>query len=381
MAFSKAANYPELSIGEDKLASMFQLTDEDGPQLDARFSVDQADIILHSRGGAKGRHGAVNADYAKGLLLLLNRLSRASIPILGAWVDSATVQSLPLSARSILSNSEGSLSPERICSLLSSRMRDVRSDPNPSAKGGNSTKRIRIATGFDGFSEDLAARLGGIAAEGDLRSMERLPADVLRRATPEYVWRAVQQFIAGDVQHPFGPSTDYDLIADDGRRLPPKAVFGLALSMALDGASIEPRHFTAGGMCFTLLRAAGYQVVHKGEASESPESEIYIDEEWREGGVKLKSHLTRERAPRLARAKKAQYRRIHGRLSCERCGLDPVAHYGAEEAEACIEVHHFSTHVSEMAEGHKTTLDDLQCLCANCHRLVHKILREQTKKT
>jgi 5-methylcytosine-specific restriction protein A len=184
LVFSKGANYPELSIGESKLASMFQLTDEDGTQLDARFSVDQADIILHSRGGAKGRRGAVNADYAKALLLLLNRLSRGSIPILGAWVDSATVQSLPLSARSILSNFEGSLSPERICSLLSSRMKDIRGDPNPSAKGGNSTKRIRIATGFDGFSEDFATRLGGIAVEGDPRSMERLHADVLRRATP-----------------------------------------------------------------------------------------------------------------------------------------------------------------------------------------------------
>jgi hypothetical protein len=358
---------------------MFQVTDEDGSKLDARFSVDQTDVILHSRGGAKGRRGAVNADYTKALLLLIDRLSRAGIPLLGAWVDSTTVQSLPASARSILSDSEGNLSAERICSLLTTRMKDIRSTPNPSAKGGNSTKRIRIATNFGGSSEDLAVLLGGVAADGDLRSMDRLPADVLRRATPEYIWRAVQQFIENDVQHPFGPSTDYDLIADDGHRLPPKAVFGLALSIALDGATIEPKHFTAGGMCFTLLRAAGYQVVRKGEVPDSPDSEIYIDREWREGGIKLKSHLKRERATGLAKAKKAQYRRTHGRLSCERCGLDPVAHYGTEDAEACIEVHHFSTHVSEMSEGHKTTLDDMQCLCANCHRLVHKILSEQKR--
>lgn len=356
------------------------MTDEDGSRLDARFSMDQVDIILHSRGGAKGRRGAANADYAKALHLLLNRLSWAGIPIMGAWVDSATVQSLPLNARSILRESEGSLPPEQICSLLSNRMKDIRSDPHASAKGGNSTKRIRIATGFDGSSGDLATRLGGVAEEGGLRSLERLPAEVLRRATPEYVWRAVQRFMEGDVQHAFGPSTDYDLIADDGRRLPPKAVFGLALSMALDGAPIEPRHFTAGGMCFALLRAAGYQVVHKGDAPEPSGGEICIDEEWREGGVKFKLHLTRERAPGLAKAKKAQYLRIHGRLCCERCGLDPVVHYGAGEAEACIEVHHSSTHVSEMDEGHKTTLDDLQCLCANCHRFVHKILSEQKKQ-
>jgi hypothetical protein len=33
---------------------MFEVTDEDGSSLNARFSVGQADIILHSRGGAKG---------------------------------------------------------------------------------------------------------------------------------------------------------------------------------------------------------------------------------------------------------------------------------------------------------------------------------------
>jgi 5-methylcytosine-specific restriction protein A len=367
------------------IANIFQVADEDGSQLDARFSVEKTDIILHSRGGAKGRRGAVNADYAKALLLLTSRLSHAAIPILGAWVDSTTVQSLPLSARSLLSQTEADMPPEQICGLLSSRMKDIRSDPNSSAKGGNSTKRIRIATGFAGSDEDLAIQLGGIAAEGDLRSMERLPADVLRRATPEYIWRAVQQFIEGNVRNgpfgndPFGPSTDYDLIADGGQRLRPKAVFGLALSMALN-EPIGPRHFTAGGLCFTLLREAGYDIVPKGEAHESPDSEAYIDREWREGGTKIKSHLKRERAPGLASAKKAQYRRTHGRLSCERCGLDPVAHYGAEAAEACIEVHHFATHVSQMAEGHKTTLDDLQCLCANCHRLVHRILGEQKRK-
>jgi 5-methylcytosine-specific restriction protein A len=357
-----------------QLANLFQVTDEDGSQLDARFTVDEADIILHSRGGTKGRRGAANADYAKALLLLTSRLSQAAIPILGAWVDSTTVKSLPLSARSILSKSEGNLSPERICSLLSSRMRDIRDVPNPSAKGGNSTKRIRIATGFGGASEDLATRLGGVVMVGTL------PADMQRCATPEYIWRAVQQFIDGNVQHPFDPSRDYDLIADDGRRLPPKAVFGVALSLALD-SEIEPGQISSGGLCFKLLREAGYQVVEKGEAHESPDSEMSVDQEWREGDVKLKLHLKRERAPGLAMAKKAQYRRTHdGRLSCERCGLDPVAQYDAEEAEACIEVHHSAVHVSAMAEGHKTTLDDLQCLCANCHRLVHKILSTQKKE-
>lgn len=208
---------------------------------------------------------------------------------------------------------------------------------------------------------------------------DRLPAETLNKATAEYIWRAVQQFLAGDVVHSFGPSTDYDLIADGGRRLPPKAVFGVALSMALAGTRIEPKHFTAGdtSVCFRLLRAAGYQVVPKGEAGTGRDSDADTAEGWAEGKPRLVAHVKRERRHGIARAKKAQHRRLHGRLFCERCKLDPVEHFGTEEAEACIEVHHATTHVSEMAEGHVTTLEDLQCLCANCHRLLHALLRAE----
>jgi 5-methylcytosine-specific restriction protein A len=207
----------------------------------------------------------------------------------------------------------------------------------------------------------------------------RLPAETLNKATPEYIWRAVQQFLTGDVVHSFGPSTDYDLIADDGRRLPPKAVFGVALSIALGGAKIEPKHFSAGesSTCFRLLRAAGYEVVPKGEPIAERAFKENAIESWTEGKPRLVAHVQRERAHGISRAKKAQHRRLHGRLFCERCKLDPVDHYGTEDAEACIEVHHAATHVSAMAEGHMTTLDDLQCLCANCHRLLHAMMRAE----
>lgn len=378
--FDLACTIRTSSNGGSELSNVFFVQEDGGSRLDARFSVEQADLVLHSRGGAAGRPGAVNADYTRALLLLLSRLSSAAVPILGAWVDSTTVQSIPLGTRAILSEAEGGLNPEAICGLLKGRMKNVRSQPNSKAKGGNSTKRIRIATGFKGTSDELVAMLGGVDSQEDTRRVGRFTADVLRRATPDYIWQAVQKFIEGKVEYSFGPSIDYDLIADDGCRFPPKAVFGLALSMALDGVAVGPGHFTAGGLCFTLLRDAGYQIVRKGEAFESPDKEIGIDREWLEGDLTLKSHMKRERAPGLARAKKAQYRRTHGILSCERCGLDPIKHYGQEEGEACIEVHHAFTHVSEMREGHKTTLDDLQCLCANCHRIVHKLPRSQSRK-
>ncbi|VWC23898.1 GTPase [Burkholderia lata] len=214
---------------------------------------------------------------------------------------------------------------------------------------------------------------------------ERLPASTLNKATPEHIWAAVQQFEAGEVDHPFGPSTDYDLVSDNGRRFPPKAVFGVALSMALDGAAVEPKHFSGGetSACFRLLREAGYQVVPKDSVLSVTDyvEDTDASEGWSEGKARLVSHLKRERAPALAKAKKSQYRRLHGKLECEECKLDPVAEYGTEFAEACIEVHHSVTQVSDMKDEHKTRLDDLQCLCANCHRLVHRKLREERKSS
>jgi uncharacterized protein YbaR (Trm112 family) len=100
------------------------------------------------------------------------------------------------------------------------------------------------------------------------------------------------------------------------------------------------------------------------------------DQEWTEGNPKLVAHLVKERARGLAQAKKSQFKREHGKLYCERCGLDPVAHYKTAHAEACIEVHHHTVHVREMMEEHRTNLEAVQCLCANCHRLVHKLLKE-----
>jgi hypothetical protein len=208
----------------------------------------------------------------------------------------------------------------------------------------------------------------------DERHLHRLPAETLAKATPEHIWAAIQRFTAGDVEHGFGPSTDFDLVVEECR-FRPKAVFGVALSMALNGQIIEPKHFSGGegSVCFRLLRYAGYVIVPKGQEVMT-EPNAVLDQEWREGDQKLVPHWRKERAAGVAKAKKAQFRRLNGRLFCERCKIDPVDEYGTTLAESCIEVHHNSTHVSAMNPGHITTLDDLQCLCANCHRLVHRLV-------
>lgn len=206
----------------------------------------------------------------------------------------------------------------------------------------------------------------------------RLPAEQLRKVTPEYIWEAVQALIDGIPADGYKPSVDYDLLADDGMRLAPKQVFGLAASAAL-GLDIKPVHFTGGvgTVCFELLEAAGYKIVPKDEQIEPVEIPTDTEEkDWAEGQVKLVYHLKRERSPGLSKAKKASFIKKYGRLFCEECGTDPIKTYG-DFGEACIEVHHDAIHVADMGENHKTTLDQLRCLCANCHRIVHRSLKSR----
>ncbi|QUM84611.1 DUF3427 domain-containing protein [Moritella sp. 28] len=61
----------------------------------------------------------------------------------------------------------------------------------------------------------------------------------------------------------FKDSTDYDVIVD-GRRYPPKAIFGLALSSLLD-ADILPKHFAGGKSsdCFKVFKNLGFDTIAK----------------------------------------------------------------------------------------------------------------------
>jgi hypothetical protein len=230
------------------------------------------------------------------------------------------------------------------------------------------------------LEQALSTAVVTVEVAGDHRSQERLPAELLKKATPDLIFASVTALLDGAV-HRFGESADYDLVTDDGHRLAPKAVFGLALSRAL-GREILPKHFSAGedSVCFRLLRDAGYRIVPKGDTSASvADADVDSDETppevYPEGAKILKQHVGRERRPAAARAKKADFIRRHGRLFCERCRTDPVEVFRSEHGDACIEVHHARIQVANMPADHATQLDDLQCLCANCHRYVHRLLR------
>jgi len=226
-----------------------------------------------------------------------------------------------------------------------------------------------------------AVQLGGIVepVSNDATSNERLPVNLFSRITAEHIWNAIQKLMGGFSDHGFGESRDFDLITDEGARLPPKAVFGIAATEAL-GFKVLPKHFSAGQgtSCFRILTSAGYAILPKfiqsARCSAGGLGQVE-SKYWVEGKKKLLTHTYRERKPGLANAKKAQFRRLYGKLQCERCELDPVAVYGGVHGEASIEVHHKKIQVQNMDEGHQSKLEDLECLCANCHRVAHRLLK------
>jgi hypothetical protein len=213
---------------------------------------------------------------------------------------------------------------------------------------------------------------------------ERLSHNDLYKVKANHIFKAVQKLLSESSDHPFGESIEYDVILDDGTKLPPKAVFGIAATEVL-GFQVLPKHFTGGidSPCFKILEESGYVIKPKGGSTKTKkqkqqsDTSIPLDSEdviWTEGKPRRVMHLRRERSSGLARAKKAEFKSKNGRLYCERCKLDPVDFYGPEVGEACIEAHH-TVPLSETSDDRKTTLDDLQCLCASCHRIVHKELR------
>lgn len=89
-----------------------------------------------------------------------------------------------------------------------------------------------------------------------------------------------------------------------------------------------------------------------------------------EGATRLVSHLRRERDGSLVAAKKTAVLSAKGNLSCEVCGFDFSATYGALGDGFC-EVHHL-TALSASSNAITTTLADLAVLCSNCHRIIHR---------
>ena len=200
-----------------------------------------------------------------------------------------------------------------------------------------------------------------------------LTREDFERVGAEHIQEAVRALVNGTVDHPFADSTDYDVITADGIRLAPKALFGVAAKQAL-GIEVRPKDFRGGEgtPCFKTIRAAGLNIVPKQHGRGVPSDPV---DAWIEGDPKRREHLRYERNPKAVLRKKKAFREEHGQLRCEECGLVPVEKYGDEIGDACIEVHH-KIPLAILRKSRKTRLEDLMCVCANCHRVIHHKMRK-----
>lgn len=238
----------------------YQVTTNAGVLLDAHLDIQSGDIRFYSRSGTTETPTARNVDYSIGLRTILGQLKDADISIIEAFVDSGSVQAMPLADRRILSATDTAASPDQQLQRLSQRMRAVgRSSDKP---GGNNNKLIRLRT--DSTSEGLKTALKLARSKMNLRSANRIPDDHFQPVRAHHIWDAVQELRHQTDWLPYSPSKDYDVFLEDGTRLPPKAVFGRAASLAL-GYSVLPIHFSGGvgTPSFKAIEAAGFAIVTK----------------------------------------------------------------------------------------------------------------------
>jgi len=161
------------------------------------------------------------------------------------------------------------------------------------------------------------------------------------------------------------------LVYPDCRPLAVKMVFGKALSLCFNNALVRAEHFNS-RMAVEILKSRGFECVNTQPLKTHPH--LQDETTAAEGAMRLKTHYHRERNSSLAQRKKKFFKMHHGFLFCEACGLEPIEAFG-EYGESCIEVHH-KTPLGSLPGRSQTTLDDLQCLCANCHRIAHAKIRQ-----
>jgi len=93
-----------------------------------------------------------------------------------------------------------------------------------------------------------------------------------------------------------------------------------------------------------------------------------------EGNLAMRTHRRRERARGLRKKVIANARTGGAPLRCESCGQTERTALGLA-AEAEFEVHHRMPLADSGSSPVKTRLKDLAVVCANCHRLVHALMR------
>lgn len=95
------------------------------------------------------------------------------------------------------------------------------------------------------------------------------------------------------------------------------------------------------------------------------------EDEASEGRILTRAHKIRERNQDLVSKKKSTVLERTGKLECEVCGFDFSERYG-ELGRGFVECHHTKP-VSTLKPNERTKIKDLAIVCANCHRMLHRV--------
>lgn len=360
-----------------------------GKPFNAKIEVDDGSIIFHSRSGAGA--AARNPDYRPALETILARLAENGIKP-DVYLDSRPAQALPLAQRRLATGAQLSGTAHEQFNFLIRAM-------NAGTDSHGAWRRIMLSVPnmpTESLVSILQSPALAEANSNDKRPLSRLTASEQRRVDNSHVTAAVKHLLAGHEMQQFAESRDYDVVTPAGDRLAPKKVFGLALELTGVVPKAMPQHFSAGWgqPSFELLEAAGYSILPKVEAAEeaarrkqrTEKSNADVDRivatigadneerSWIEGDTRMASHLRieRKRDAKAAAAKRAAVRSDNaGRLACERCETDWYSVYPTVIADAIFDIHH-TIPLAQMDAGHATMVEDLLCLCANCHRAEHR---------
>lgn len=198
-----------------------------------------------------------------------------------------------------------------------------------------------------------------------------LPNQELEKVSYHHILKAIDFLQSHKKYANFKSAKSCYLIYPQCHPMAVKMVFGKALSICRNGELIRPFHFNS-RTAIKILTMHGFECVNTHPAR-SPDND-HANHIALEGRKRLKQHFVRERNSALSARKKKMFKLKHGYLFCELCGLEPIQVYG-DLGEDCIEVHH-RTPLYSRTEECETTLQDLQCLCANCHRIEHALMRQ-----
>ena len=107
----------------------------------------------------------------------------------------------------------------------------------------------------------------------------------------------------------------------------------------------------------------GIKISNSEKNNASQNTIISTKKAYKEGKLKLETHIKRERNPKVVKEAKRLFLNKNKRLYCELCGFDFEKVYG-HLGKNFIEGHHIKP-ISEMNEEDVTNVEDIKMLCSN----------------